>query len=74
MVWSKRFPKLCWACLSPAGGTQQAGLINEMPVEGGIAIPQEKLFHQEASGALEQVVGSPPLVVLRAQLRKATAM
>lgn len=55
--WGKPFLKLCLACFCPAGETWQAELINEMPVEEDIAIHQDKLFHQEASAALEQVVG-----------------
>ena len=45
-----------------------------MPAEEGTAIHQEKLLHQEAGAALEQVVGSPSLVVLRAQQREAPAL
>lgn len=48
-------------------------LINEMPLEEGIAIHQEKLFfYQKASTALEQVVGSLSVVALRTQLRKSS--
>lgn len=55
--WGKPLLKLCLACFCPAGETWQAELINEMSVKEDIAIHQDKLFHQEASAALEQVVG-----------------